>query len=325
MESRRGFLKRTIGVAAAAAIAGPTRVVAQAMEQGGASARRNAPKVGARVVRVTSERILPVRVVQESLLKDAIREGLCRLTGETDVRDAWHRILKADDTILLKFNQSGALMLGTTTPFATLLIKSLTAAGWGPDRIVLLEAGSDSPVVGKTRKADMRWQGEIVDFGSSGKDSFIAALDQATAIINVPFLKTHHMATMTSSLKNLSHGLIRHPARFHATGCDPAIGQIVSSKQIRDKLKLNIVNALRIVVGQGAGVSEPDIHTAGTVLVGKDPVACDAVGYGILNEVRSLRRMPPLLAGARMPKQLGTAARLGLGVADLERIEVENV
>ena len=56
---------------------------------------------------------------------------------------------------------------------------------------------------------------------------------------------------------------------------------------------------------------------------GADPVACDAVGYGLLNEVRSLKGMEPLLSSARLPAQLVTAASLGVGHADREWIEVE--
>ncbi len=352
--TRRGFLKRSLSLVAAASIPGGARLFAQdatnppqdatkPQEEGTSSSRKNNktdndspssqnstgnPRVAhtakSRVIRVRSERIMPVRVVQEPLLKDALEEGLRMLAGEQDVRDAWHHFLRPDDVILLKFNQSGSLILGTSVPFAQVLVDSLLSAGWSPDKIMLLEVESTPRAFSKTRRPDMRWQGRVVDFGSSGRDSFLAALDEATAIVNVPFLKTHHLATMTSCLKNLSHGLIRHPARFHAHGCDPAIGEIVASPQIREKLRLNIVNSIRVVFDRGPDASERTIHTSGTIMLGTDPVACDSVGFELLNEIRSLRGMAPLLAGARLPKHLGTAASLGLGNANIERIEVES-
>ncbi len=268
---------------------------------------------------------MPVRVVQPALLKDAIAEGLCRLTGEAKVSDAWNRILKPDDTILLKFNQSGARLLNITAPFAAVLVEMLTAAGWSPDRIVLLEVLDPLADTPKTRQPDMRWQEEVVQFGKSGSDSFLAALAECTAVINVPFLKTHQLATMTSCLKNLSHGLVRHPARFHANGCDPAIGEIVASPPIRSKLRLHIVNALRVVFDGCLAPRDEDAHNAGSILLSTDPVACDSVGYALLNEVRSLYQKGPLLPEARLPRQLVTASRLGLGVADADRIDVETV
>src|SRR6185369_5735245 len=101
-----------------------------------------------------------------------------------------------------------------------------------------------------------------VDFGC-GTESFVAALDRVTAMINVPFYKTHHLAGMTGCLKNLSHGLIRRPSRFHANGCDPAIGRIAASAPVRRRMRLHIVNALRIVVSGGSNVSDEHIADNG--------------------------------------------------------------
>ncbi|MBN2563484.1 MAG: DUF362 domain-containing protein [Phycisphaerae bacterium] len=324
-KTRREFLGGLISAAAASVVCDPCRLLGQDGLGGSTVPLANAAPPVSRVARVVSERVLPVRIVQRSLLKDCIAQGLCALTSESEVCDAWHRVLKPDDVILLKFNRSGAEQLGTRPAMVAELLDSLVSAGWGLDKIIVLEAGSEVAGIRKTRPADQRWQGKEVEFGKSGKDSFIAALGEATAIVNVPFLKTHHLATMTSCLKNLSHGLIRHPSRFHANGCDPAIGEIVASAQIRAKLKLNIVNALRVVLDRGPEARESDMHTAGTLLFGVDPVACDATGYGILNELRSQRGLRPLLPGAQVPDQLVTAAKLGLGQLDGERIDVRNV
>jgi hypothetical protein len=268
---------------------------------------------------------MPSGAIQQPFVKHGIAEGLCRLTGGSDIAEAWHRILKPDDQILLKFSQSGAAVIGTTPLLATVLVESLTAAGWAPERIAILEADTTIPELRQTVRADSRWQGKVVEFGVSGKDSFIAALDQATAVINVAFLKTHHLATMTCCLKNLSHGLIRHPASFHAHGCDPAIAEIMASGEIRSKLRLNIVNALRIVCDGGPKVQEKHLHQAGSLLFGPDPVACDAIGYNLLNEARSLRGLPPILGEAKLPRHLLTAAVLGIGHADSEEIDVESL
>ncbi len=323
--SRRDFLKRSLTLAAAASLSDPTILLGQAKLGGDARPRANAKPPISRVVRVVSERVLPVRVVQPALLEDCIRLGLCTFTHEEDVRDAWHRILSPDDLILVKFSRSGAEQIGTNPPMVTELLRSLAAAGWDLDKIMVLEAGPGASLVRKTRPADQRWQGTKVTFGKSGSDSFIAALEEATAVVNVPFLKAHHRATMTGCLKNLSHGLIRHPARFHANGCDPAIGEIVASEPIRSKLKLNIVNALRVPFDRGPEAGEGEMHSTGTLLVGTDPAACDAAGYALLNEVRSLHELGPLLPGAALPRQLATAARLGLGRVDAEQIDIQRV
>jgi hypothetical protein len=90
-------------------------------------------------------------------------------------------------------------------------------------------------------------------------------------------------------------------------------------------LRLHIVNALRVVFDGCLAPRDEDAHNAGSILLSTDPVACDSVGYALLNEVRSLYQKGPLLPEARLPRQLVTASRLGLGVADADRIDVETV
>jgi len=323
--SRRDFLKKTAVMAVGLAACASRRCLGRGPDEKHAVETPSAARTKSRVVKVGPDRLMPLGAIQQPFLKSGLAEGLCRLTQTTTVADAWHAILKPDDAILLKFNQSGAGAIGTSVLLAATLVDSLVAAGWAPEKITVLEVDRTAAELRVTKPPDMRWQGGIVDFGDSGKDSFIAALEEATAIINVPFLKTHNLATMTCCLKNLSHGLIRHPARFHAGGCDPAIAAIVASEPVRSKLRLSVVNAIKTACDGGPIVKDENVHTTGTLLLGTDPVACDAVGYNILSEVRALRGLAPLLPAAHLPRYLTTARVLGLGQADAERIEVATV
>ncbi len=317
--TRRDFLRKLAAGTAAAGFAGVPRARAGA----NSPARLVAPAGVSRVVRTVSEGIITAQVVHRTILRDTLAEGLRMLTGEDRVADAWNSLFTPKDVILLKFNQSAADRLGTSPALAEVLVESLAASGFAPERLMFLEVNDwEGATQRRTRRPDMRWQGSAVKFGSSGEDVFLAALDQATAIINVPFIKTHSLATMTGCLKNLSHGLIRHPARFHSGGCDPAIAEINASPEIRGKLRLNIVNGLRVVFEGGSDADSKWIDAPGTLLLGTDPVACDSVSYGLLNEVRSVRGLPPLLPKAALPRQLQSAERLGIGLADAERIKV---
>ncbi len=274
----------------------------------------------ARVVQTRSPYICGAHGIEKSILHDFIEEGLCAVTGAPNGTEAWNKLLKPSDVVLIKCNQSAREPLGTTPPVIDEMLRSMVTAGFSLDQIMVLEAG-DLSLLRKTRKPDLRWQGKLVQFGSAGEDSFLAALDEATAIINVPFIKTHSMATMSGCLKNLSHGLIRHPARFHANGCDPAIGQIVASEPIRSKLRLNVVNGIRLVFDKGPDAQRSTIHDAGTMLFSTDPVAADSVAFGLLNSVRSERGLKALISDARLPKQLVTAHGLGLGQIDSALIQ----
>lgn len=274
----------------------------------------------ARVVQTRSPYICGAHGIEKSILHDFIEEGLCAVTGAPNGTDAWNKLLKPSDVVLIKCNQSAREQLGTTPPVIDEMLRSMVTAGFSLEQIMVLEAGELS-LLRKTRKPDVRWQGKVVEFGSAGKDSFLAALDEATAVINVPFIKTHSLATMSGCLKNLSHGLIRHPARFHANGCDPAIGQIVASEPIRSKLRLNVVNGIRLVFDKGPDAQRSTIHDAGTMLFSTDPVAADSMAFGLLNSVRSERGLKPLNSDTHIPKQLSTAHNLGLGQCDGAQIQ----
>jgi len=251
-----------------------------------------------RVVAVHSPHIVDGARVHARRLREMLARTLTKLTDTRAVEDAWRTILKPDDVVCLKFNGSAQSLLGTTEPFAEALIESLVAAGISPDRIVCVEAppsvrakyGTTDPVSGFASTA--------TDFGS-GSDELASVLDQVTAIVSVPFLKTHNIAGMTCALKNLSHGLVKHPARYHANGCSPYITDIVSLPHIRKKLRLCLVNALRIIFDKGPEGSAETVSDEGMVFAAFDPVAADAHGLTILNEVRRSRQLSPVAASAR--------------------------
>lgn len=277
------------------------------------------------VVMASDSHLVPARIVQKGLLQTYLERVIADLVGEREIGEAWHRLLKADDRILIKFNQSMAGLIGTTPAMAETLVASLKRAGFDPSRIVLLEVEPSVRSKTGTRMPDHRWQGKVIEFGASGSDCFRADVDWATAIINVPFLKTHHRAVMTGCLKNLSHGLIRHPARFHANGCAPAIAEINASADLHSRLKLNIINGLRMNYAGGADGSENEISNAGLLIAGTDPAACDSIGFRQINRVRSNFGLGPILPGPTLPRQLQIAESLGVGIANPERIELQPV
>lgn len=330
VHSRRDFLVRAAGAATAWAVAGPSSVVAAGTDSheivtARAAAAKNAGLPISSVVMAQDEHLVPARIVQKGLLKTYLNRVIAEVAGEKEAGAAWHRLLSEDDRILIKFNRSMATLLGTTDVMAEVLVASLTSAGFDPARIILLEVEPEIREKTKTKEPDHRWQGKIVEFGASGRDSFRADVDWCTAIINVPFLKTHHRAVMTGCLKNLSHGLIRHPARFHDDGCAPAISEINASEPLRSRLKLNIVNGLRLNYAGGADGSENEISNAGLLLAGVDPVGCDSIGFRQINRVRSGRGLGPILPGPTLPRQLTLAESLGVGIANPERIELQVV
>jgi len=323
--TRREFL-RTGAAAAGAALAARRSDAdpgagdsAPGVEPGNPS---TAPR--ARVVDAHSGRVVGSSGIDRAAVRDLLDAGLCELTGKARASDAWQSILRSDDVIGIKFNRVASHTLGTTEPFAAALMQSLADAEFDPARCVIFDVDARLIQQCGAKPPDDRFGGHEVDFGC-GRDSFVAALERVTALINVPFLKTHHLALMTGCLKNLSHGLIRRPARFHADGCDPAISRIVASEPIRSRLRLNVVNALRMLVEGGSRAAPTDRADSGRILLSFDPVAADAVGFERINGARRTRQLPPLLPYPHVPRFLVTSRDLNLGQFDAERMDLRKV
>jgi hypothetical protein len=313
--SRRDFLAGTTAAAAAiAAHAGEAVLAAPTTQPTRTSTHPT-------VVQTRSDIVVNGRRVHPRVLAAMLDAGLTRLTGAPTSQEAWRRILKPDDVVGLKFNRSGAKELGTTEPLADALIQSLMAAGWDPARIVPIEVSPSTYDATRTSRPVTDWDDYEVDFGS-GKDELASVLRQVTALVNVPFLKTHNIAGMTACLKNLSHALVKHPARFHGNRCSPYVGDIVALPQIRGKLRLNIVNALRIVFDGGPEVSSELTWPGGILLMGCDPVAVDTVGTELLNRVRKRNGLASLDADGGGAQYVEAAAARGLGCSELYQIDL---
>ncbi len=273
------------------------------------------------VFQVVSADVVRRTTIRRATLKDMLTSLLMDVTRRPSVGEAWGAVLKPDDVVGLKFNRSGQSEIGTTPALAGVLIESLLQAGWRADQIVCIEAPPETATQYSTSPPEQGYADQPVSF-PSGSDHLAKVLDQVTAIINVPYLKTHNIALMTCALKNLSHGLIQHPARFHRNGCSPFVADIVALPAIRGKLRLSIVDGLRVVYAGGPVPIEETIEDTGALLASVDPVALDALGFEMLNEIRRRRKLPALASAAAEVRYLRAAHLAGLGIAVPHGIEV---
>ncbi len=268
-----------------------------------------------RVIAVQSRDVVGESSIHKGLLREMLRYGLTSLTSKPTEGEAWSELLSRNDLVGLKFNRSGQGIISTTPAIAEAVIMSLLESGWSPSQLVCIEAPSDSEQTFGTLPAAHGFSRESIDFGS-GTDQFAEVLNQVDAIINVPFLKTHNIAGLTACLKNLSHGLIRHPARFHGKGCSPYIADIVAVPRIRSKLRLCLVDALRVVFAEGPVPRPETMAVSGTLLFSTDPVAADTVAFDLLNRVRRQMSLEPIAVKALDVPYLKEAQALGLGAAN---------
>ncbi len=274
-----------------------------------------------RVALLENPRIMTNMGILKRALIETFEEGLCIALRQPSAQAAWQSILRKNDKILLKCNRADAERIGTSGMFAEVLIESLMAAGFEPAQITLMEATVSAKWADQLAKPAFGWTEQVYDFGS-GKEQLIRAAEDATAIINVPFLKAHRIAGMTGSLKNLSHGLIRRPALYHANQCCPFIPDIVAMPVIRRKVRLNIINALRIVYDTRPDAARDPVDIASALVISTDPVAADTIGQTVLDAMRIEKALKPVSTEPGLVLQHRLAAEKGLGINNPEYIEL---
>ncbi len=268
-----------------------------------------------RVVDVRGAAIGDRDAMDEPALAEMVTMGLVTLTGTKTPTAAWRAILGRSSRLLIKFNHVGAEKLATNSPLARVLVESLTEAGYKTSDIVLVEVEKQVQHALGVAAPPTGW-GQKIPVGD-GEEELAEYLLWAEAVINVPLIKTHRIAGMSGALKNLSHALIRHPARYHANQCSPYVAQIVGHKAVNGRLKLNVANALRTVARGGPEAGMDNVVTANRLLMGFDPLAVDAVAYELL---LAQRRSLGALAAFDVPYMV-SAAELGVGRLAAHQVE----
>ena len=172
-----------------------------------------------------------------------------------------------------------------------------------------------------------------------------------TKIINIPNVKDHGATGATGCLKNIAYGSFSNVARTHHRGKSHTlsfVGTLASVEPLRSRTVLQIMDGLRGVWHGGPfSRTRRYVFYPKRIFFGTDPVAIDRLLLDIIDDERKAHgaisiydRSPQYLKvddGAardadpnvniiiREPGHVEYAAGLGLGVADLARINVQDV
>lgn len=260
-----------------------------------------------RVVEIQDARVLVDGRADDVILADLIDLGLRVLTGLPTATEALRRILGPARRIAVKFNHVDAERIGTNEAVARALAAALAAAGYGPDSITLVEAPGGLAGELKMAAPSSGW-GPAIRVGEH-LEEVANWVYESDAIINVPFLKAHAIAGMSGAMKNIAYAAIRHPARYHDNACSPYIGEVIVNKELSSRLKLTIVNALRVIPEPAGGSALGNVADIGRLLFGFDPVALDTVGLEVLLRLR--RDLG--VTGRLQAPSVATAGELGAG------------
>ncbi|MDD4052357.1 MAG: DUF362 domain-containing protein [candidate division Zixibacteria bacterium] len=162
------------------------------------------------------------------------------------------------------------------------------------------------------------------DFDSSGKaNSRVTRIltDMADHSVNMPILKDHSIAGLSAGMKNM-YGAVSNPNKYHGDNCSPYAADVNNLAPIRTKHRLTIIDAIRVQYDNGPGFDPEHLYDYGGLILSVDPVAADRVGLEILEHVRARNKRPSLAEAGREVKYLAAAEKIGLGTADMSRIEL---
>ncbi|MGE5354401.1 MAG: DUF362 domain-containing protein [Acidobacteriota bacterium] len=160
---------------------------------------------------------------------------------------------------------------------------------------------------------------------NEGKYSYFTKIvtQQVDKIINIPILKNAG-ASVTLAMKNLAFGSISNTSRLHKDLWAETCAEVCAFPPIRDKVVLNIADGIKGCFQGGPGAKPQFFTEYKTILFSTDPVALDRIGYEIVLK----KRIEEKIQKADYPaarKYMDLAQSLGLGTAELERIQLEKI
>jgi len=229
--------------------------------------------------------------VNADILQGMLDESVARLLDQPDGVKAFQTLVKPGETVGIKTNVWS--FLPTPPELEDAIKRRLIDAGIAPDKI-----GLDDHTV--------RTNPLFVN---------------ATSLINVRPCRTHYLAGMSGCIKNYIMFGESQPF-YHPDSCAD-LGSLFKLPQVQGKTRLNILCVLTPQFhGRGPHhFSRRYVWNYKGLIVGRDPVAVDAIGLELIKAKRrevlgKAQELPPV------PKHIQLAdTRHGIGTSDLNAIE----
>ncbi len=321
--------------------------------------RALSPPKSSRVVEVHHPgSVLEGRRIDQRAVRKMIHQGLQRLTGK---ERPWADFLSPKDRVGLKINTLGRPLLVTHRELVQAMIQELTAFGVKENNIIVWDRwqhhmtaggyvvnvsdkgarcyGTEGRGVAVPRNdPNITYESDLdtPEDREGGTKSLFSSIftKDCDKVINLAILKDHNTSGCTMCLKNLAYGLCNNNGRFHKPpNIGPFIAGVCAQPIVREKVVLHVIDGLEACYDLGPVPDHPRVLFAPeTIWFGLDPVALDAVGLRVLDAKRVEKGLPrikdaPGFGGAprRQVDHIDLAAAKGVGVGDLDRIEIERV
>jgi hypothetical protein len=226
--------------------------------------------------------------VIQKMLDDVVKI----LFNASDTASAWKKIIRPDDIVGIKTNVWN--YLATPRELEKAIKKRIMEAGVAEENISVKDRGVLSDPVFK----------------------------RATALINSRPMRTHYWSGVGSLIKNYIM-FVETPSDYHYDSCAD-LATIWNLPHVKGKTRLNVLVMLTPLfhsVGPH-GFSADYVWQYKGIIVGTDPVACDAVGLKIIEAKRKefFGEEKPLNPPAKHIELADT--RHHLGTADMNKINL---
>ena len=268
-------------------------------------------------------------------VKKLLNEAVRRLTGGKTARDAWRGLFAPREKVTIKVSCLPGARLSSTPEVTMAVVDGLLSAGLNAENIVIwdrsdreltragfeLYDGSKKPrCFGTDHLPGGGYSRRIYTAGHVGSLFSSILTDLTDALVSLPVLKDHDLAGVSLSMKNF-FGAIHNPNKYHDDHCDPFIAELAAHPLIRGKLRLVVTDGTLAQPHRGPAFAPQYAWNWNGLIVSRDPVAADAVGVEVIEKRRKALNLPHLRASGRPPVHVQTAERLGLGLAEMSRIE----
>jgi uncharacterized protein (DUF362 family) len=246
--------------------------------------------------------------------------------------EAWKKVVRPGEVVGLKVNCLGGRGNATHLELVEAITERLRQVGiteiviWDRQnsdleraRFKIAEHGSGVRCFGNDV---MGFEDDLATFGQAGSLLCRTLTRVCDAVINLPVLKDHGIAGVTLALKSM-FGAVHNPNKYHTNCGDPYVADVYALPPIRQKVRLHICDGLNAQYDGGPSFMPQWMWPFNGLLVSRDPVALDYVGWKIIEKKRAEVGAKSLRELKREPAYIATAADAAhrLGTCDPKRIE----
>jgi hypothetical protein len=273
----------------------------------------------------------------EGLVPEALRQildaSITKLTGLNDATEGWATLFAPDERIAIKVNTFSNSIIWTHLPLVNAVAASLQDAGIPAEQIFIYdslsvfedagyEINEDGPGVRCIKESDFTGEWQV----ANRTVRLSSTLQSCDALINMPVLKSHMIAGLTFALKN-HFGSVSSPSSLH-NPIDQTIAELNALSPIKDHTRLIIGDILEANLQYSSSswpYWEPD-WKGDSILMSFDPVAHDAVGMQILEQLQTENNAAlSSYLRDKATSYLRIGAELGLGTDQPDNMDIVEI